>query len=456
MHARLTRAILTALDFPVLPSRRPWPPSRRVSTRLLLLLLSAAAAACGVLALNVPAAAAVDRGERGRAAKLVRAIASLEGEARALSAPSFGGVWVNRGRRYLDVNIAFTRRPGRKVKKLAKDFPRPKLLDPIEVDYSLKVLEDSQAELIADRESFRGGPSPFRGVPGGAWDLDIDLRSNTLVVVVEDPSPDAVAAIKTRYGYDVIVRDEGILVPDVLYPCASRFLCYDLRSGLETAGAASSVGPGGGGCSTAFSSHIGRTTKGTMGILSAAHCGKADVGAPRFHAAGHAAQYGYVNRETQYGAVDAEWHFVSRDPFRALVPDPRIFVDDSQPAGKVDDVGKYDELVVGYTKVCKSGITTGRTCGTVTSKYASPNYIPSSSNFVRASLCSEGGDSGAGVYLKIPGLIPRPGEADNYEAVGILSGSKEVGCPDPADSAVFGHIRFAEKELGVKVVRAAE
>ena len=94
----------------------------------------------------------------------------------------------------------------------------------------------------------------------------------------------------------------------------------------------------------------------------------------------------------------------------------------------------FNHLVHGEF-VCKTGFTTGKTCGFVQNKYWSLTNIPNSYHWIEANFCVDGGDSGSGVYsaYKARGIVH-----------GYLNGDK---C-----RAVFGHSQYAESALGVSIV----
>ncbi len=339
------------------------------------------------------------------------------------------------------VFVAFTEKAKQRVRRLRRGFPKPGMVRPVRFEHSVRELEGLQAEMIADRESFRKTGPPFPGVSDELYDLDIDVTRNAPVVILEHPTDAAAAAIRARYGPDVIV-EAG--VPAEPHACNSRDDCPDLRSGLRT------LTNGRGACSTAFTSYLGRSAK-NLGVLSAAHCGgpnstypNSDLGSARLHGT-KPAQYGTVYKEKLFGEVDAEWHYVSREPFKSLKPAPRIYLKDAYKSIPVKGVGKWAQLVVGPLAICKSGITTGYTCGVVKSKSFSPSYVPWSHDFVKSTYCSQKGDSGAGVYV-----------ARAYTAIGVHSGgAKDTPCNDPKHYSIFGHIQFVQSQLGVHVAVAA-
>ncbi|MGH2989400.1 MAG: S1 family peptidase [Solirubrobacterales bacterium] len=352
------------------------------------------------------------------------------------------------------VFVAFTDDARRRVGALRRGFPKPGMLRSVSFERSLRDLEQLQTKMIADREAFRETGAPFTGVPDELYDLDIDVTKNAPVVILEHPTDAATAAFRERYAPDVIVRAGPLAQPFALYPCKSRFDCPRLRAGLETA--FSDTTPPKKGCTTGFIAHTGRSPKvGTLGVLSASHCGTPDLdlGSPRFHGTKRV-QYGTVQRQQQFGRVDAEWHHVSQEPFRSLKPTAEIYVNQVD-IGKVKRVGTWEELPIGST-VCKVGIRTLQSCGKVLSKeYSGVDYVPWSSRFVKADFCGQPGDSGGPVYSRIPGLKQPPGTPKRYTALGLVSGGPGLPCSHQDFYALFGHIEYAQQTLDVKVPLAA-
>lgn len=383
----------------------------------------------------------------------LRAIEALEPEALRRWPQSFAGLWLEGDK----VFVAFTEHAERRVERLGRDFPKPGRLRAVSVDDSLAALRELQAQMIADRESNpparRFGydrarstrPPPDERPPETPpeerppeprpepldYDLEIDIKRNVVVAIVEEAvTPELAAAFTERYGEDAVV-EQGLLVEPLA--CTSRLECTPfLRSGLQTQGSTN--------CSTAFNSQI----FGGDLVLSAAHCGDpdADVTADRYHAG---MRYGSVVAEQQSGPVDAEVHIVNQPGFDAF--SPWIYASGGLKKGKVKLVGSYDGLPVGLF-VCKSGVTTGQSCGEVLSKTYSPDdYVPDGVDFIRASVCAEPGDSGAGVYHAY-------GRAPYHEALGVLSGSPTLECGDPEDFSTFGHVEFIQDAFTIKILKA--
>lgn len=347
---------------------------------------------------------------------------------------AFGGAWLQ-GRK---VVVAFTQGNGRKLAKLRRTFPpgRRHLLRTVRVETPLAELRSFQAAAIARRET----PDP--DLP--SYDLDVDVKANRVVAIVEDASPRVIERLRLVHGDGLEVRQGELVLPEA---CLSRVKCTpDLRSGLKTTPQA------GGGCSTAF---VVRSRKGFDGILSAAHCGEpdADLGSTRSH---NATTYGKVVAEQQFGNIDAELH---RDTGPLAADQPLVYVDEKFKAGLVLRSSDYASLLVGF-HICKSGQITGQTCGKVQSVDYAPDSVPWSHQFIKASYCSNPGDSGAGVYQKI-NFHSKP---TRYDALGIhSSGPAEVKivngtetkiprlCPDPLDFGVFGHVEFAKRAFSLAV-----
>lgn len=356
--------------------------------------------------------------------ELRSAAETLEPTARAKWPETFAGVWLGEEGIGGPIYVAFSEGAEAKVAELALDFPRPDLLRPVAVDRSLSELEKLLAELHVDREQIRNDRLSLNGVSNASYDLGIDIRQNTVYAQMTSVGADTAQTFSQRYGEPLALREGAVAQPA---DCDSRADCKpNLRSGLRTAQAA------GGACSTGF---VVRH-EGDRRVLSAAHCGVNDgddVG--RRH---NGERYGEVKQDAYSGAADVEVHSVtSASGFDAK---PWIFVDFGARQRDVFFTGNYEGLLVGDT-TCKSGITTNKTCGEVLGKHFEPSYVPNSERFIKAAFCSNGGDSGAGVYI-------------NHKAVGIESGSSDLNSCEPSDFSVFGHIEFAENRLNAAVVHA--
>jgi hypothetical protein len=285
-----------------------------------------------------------------------------------------------------------------------------------------------------------------------SYDLDIDLRRNAPVVVTDDAEPGAIGFFKDRYGEFVIVRDEPVAVPEACHALDPRGACGpELRSGLK------SFIPVSGGyakCTTAFT--VTRKSTGP-GVLSAAHCGvpDADTGVDRFNAMSTSLsklRYGNVLEERQVDRLDVELHDVD-PPFAAQKP--WIFVDPTHQEAAVHLVARANWTHVGITLICKSGATTGESCGKVSSTHYSPNYIPNGHDFIKAGYCAEDGDSGSGVYARFG--FPINGKVIKFTAAyGVHSGGPDThGCPnDGLDYGIFSHSDHINDALPIAIMTA--
>lgn len=382
--------------------------------------------------------------------RAVKALQSLEPRALRRWPGGFAGLWLGKKGKVL---IAFTRKAEARVEKLAARFPAPERLRAVKVDDSLAALRAIQGRMISDRES-----DPV--VPARKYDLDISVKKNTLLAIVDRPVNAQLAGdFATRYGPDVLVKQGPIAEPHALFVCNSRLDCPpNLRSGIVTHAETNTN------CTTAFNvtyPGVNNTTR--RGVLSAAHCGNpdADYLDDRDH---NGSVYGTVVAEQQSGAVDAELHSVVGQ----ITPDtvwsataPWIYVSDATKRGEVTKVSTYAGLTIG-APACKAGITTGKSCGEVLTKYYSPSYVPTSHDFVKADYCSDKGDSGAGVYSRtFPNFLKHllgqksgPSILGGYRALGIHSGgAKDTPCSDPQHYSLFGQIEFAQQAFGATVIK---
>ncbi|MGI8805610.1 MAG: S1 family peptidase [Thermoleophilaceae bacterium] len=390
--------------------RRP-PSPRRLLALVLGLFLGAvvlgAAGAAGQSAISEGAPESSDH------AVLDDAVGSLQVEAQNRWPVSFAGVWRDPDSSADTVFVAFTEGAAAKVEELAAAFPRPELLRAVTVERSLADLRSIQHDLVTDRELVRTGALDLPGVPRARYDLDVRIPENTVLAILEEKTDAAVDAFQARYGPAVRVTSGRLAVPDV---CTSRSVCSpDLRSGLNVTG-------GGFRCSSAFSVRY----NGNEQILSAGHC-------PALERSHGGLRYGEVREQQTRGRLDAERHSVEG----LFHSKPLIYDTDAQKAREVYTTGRYGFMAIGNT-VCKSGVTTGKTCGRVNSIDYSPSYIENSDSFILTDYCSEGGDSGAGVYL-------------GGTALGIHSGGSPDECSDYDDFAIFGHIDFVDQQLDVRV-----
>ena len=385
--------------------------------------------------------------------RFVRLASRLEPRARHLFPRTFAGSWIGRGKWAGKVFVAFTARSRRSVARLRRGLPKrfSRRLKAVAFKRSLLSLEHLQRRMIHDRERIRRGAAirGFSAVPGAAYDLDIDVMKNVPVVTVEHRTSDVVDAFRQRYGKFVVVKQGPLFQPDA----CTRDDCGNLLRAGRLAYRKWADGHLGKICTTGFTvrERVRRIHQ-RLGILSAGHCSRLDdehldVENPYTdrgaRLGGSLYKFGDKITDVMQGPVDAEWSTDDRHPFTAgnaciWVPSKYLYY-----CGVVRQVAeKLDDLPLGLS-LCKSGVTTGLSCGNVVSKNASPHYVPNAANFVETTFCSHPGDSGSPVFLRAERL---------YKAFGILSGGLDYSCGDPRERAIFSHLEFVQKQLHVSVL----
>ncbi len=96
-------------------------------------------------------------------------------------------------------------------------------------------------------------------------------------------------------------------------------------------------------------------------------------------------------------------------------------------------IGGVADVAVG-TSVCKTGLTTGTTCGTVLAKNATYHFHQGVVyGLIETDACTAAGDSGAPLISTRGGY----GSRSKYGAFGILSGSNGVACDGPGHRSAF-------------------
>lgn len=349
------------------------------------------------------------------------AVGDVERSAQERWRSEYAGLWIEPADG--TVNVAFTAGAEAKVAELAASFPRPDRLRAVTAARSYDSLDALLRTMIADRELAHDGALSIAGVRGGSYTLEIDVPRNVVAVSTGTDDPAAQASFRERYGPAVVVT--GGALPGPAY-CNYTDCRYSLRSGLEIKSSSGAA------CSTAFATL-------SSGIMTAAHCG---------NTTNHAGQsMGYVAAAVQSGTSDAEVVNVTNNGF---YPGAWIWVTSGEQTRPVTSTGTYNGLAVGAS-VCKAGRTTGYTCGTVTSKtfsFPPDGYVPSGYNFIKSSMCVQGGDSGGGVF-------------SGNQAVGIVSGAASqngvhLACNHTSYYSVFGHIEYAQSNLGRYVKTGGE
>lgn len=230
----------------------------------------------------------------------------------------------------------------------------------------------------------------------GIATVAVDDQSSQVVVGITGDASAAAAALTRRYGSAVAV--EATTPPA---PATRADPSQPMKAGLEISSSESFL------CSSSFGAHRG----GQRFVMTAGHCGSN----------GSAWRIG-SNTATPYFGTAGRRLFVSGSTSDSLA----ITVANSK-AGPADCVYESDALcrpVIGSAtylvqgqQVCKSGRTTGVTCGAIRATDVSVIYGGENvtiQHAVSACVNLDSGDSGAPVYV-------RPG--GSAVAVGILSGS---------------------------------
>jgi hypothetical protein len=385
--------------------------------------------------------------------RFVRLASRLEPRARHLFPRTFAGSWIGRGKWAGKVFVAFKARSRRSVARLRRGLPKrfSRRLKVVIFKRSLLSLERLQRLMIHDRERLRRGAAirQLSAAPGAAYDLDIDVMKNVPVVTVEHRTAALVDAFKQRYGKFVVVKQGPLFRPEA----CTRDDCGILLRAGRLAYRKFADGHIGKICTTGFTvrERVRRVHQ-RLGILSAGHCSRLDdahlnVENPYTERGarlgGNLYKFGDKITDVMQGPVDAEWSTDDRHPFTAgnaciWVPIKHLYY-----CGVVRQVAeKIEDLPLGL-RLCKSGVTTGFTCGNVVSKNESPHYVPNATNFVATTFCSNEGDSGSPVFLQSERL---------YKAFGILSGGLDYSCGDPRERSIFSHLEFVQKQLHVSVL----
>ena len=97
-------------------------------------------------------------------------------------------------------------------------------------------------------------------------------------------------------------------------------------------------------------------------------------------------------------------------------------------------VGTWAGIIVNGGQLCKSGTSTGWTCGYVKDKEYSPGYIANGNRFLALDAYSQPGDSGA------------PFVWGWSQAEALLSGGGGGAC---GCWTIAGHVQYANETLGV-------
>jgi streptogrisin C len=278
------------------------------------------------------------------------------------------------------------------------------------VKHSLSELDSIKAKL--DDAAGGTGTAADRKEPGRSNDLgvsawSVDPITNSVLVSVTEQQVEAARRLVAEFG-DAVTLEEIKAAPE---PAANWMDGGDAVNG--------------GSCSAGF--NLRNTSTGAKYLLTAGHC---------VNAGSSLSGQGGVN----FGAVLESWFpsyddaIIRNDNTGYWIQGPWV---DTNPSngGIVTSSGFTDGLV--GTVICKSGITTKWTCGTITAKNQTVTYTGGNTIYglTRHNACVEPGDSG-GANISVSGATRR--------AEGVTSGASliEWGGVKRCVGAIFGWLGF--------------
>ncbi|MEA2564108.1 MAG: hypothetical protein QOH06_5612 [Acidobacteriota bacterium] len=284
--------------------------------------------------------------EAVRRLRLQSAIGALASELATKERATFGGLWIRHEPSFLVV-AQFTQKGGQNLESYLRAEAMAELAPAVErrtVRLPLRRLEAIQA---AARRAARK--------QGLQADSQINVMENRVELFTTAPGEviDAITA-ESRTSREAAALDlpANVRVIEVDHP--SRPLEYVYG------------GPAVTDCTAGFTVVNG---SGTLGISTAGHC--PDVQA--FNSRPLPYQAGEF-----FGAIDAQWHTAPD-----LIPTNRVFdgqSDATTPSYRfITSYKTRSQQVVGEF-VCKYGVVTGYTCGTISSTTFAPDYIPGVTN----------------------------------------------------------------------------
>lgn len=253
---------------------------------------------------------------------------------------------------------------------------------PKRVDTSLRHLQRAQAELAEG------------AVPAGvAW--AVDVPANALVLSIPRGANDArtAAFIADAKALDVPVRVERI---------AAAVVPHAFYGGQEIRGS-------GWLCSSGFIAASGSTQY----VITAGHCTELSPT--------------WTTSSGQTIGPEAGTSFPGNDYGRIRISNPSAL----QPVGAVVNGGGITDITgsgrppVGST-VCKSGRTTGTTCGQIQAYNVTVSYQGAGTvrQMIQTNVCTQGGDSGGALFA-------------GGTAVGVTSGGLDAPCSTPGFVSFF-------------------
>ncbi len=318
------------------------------------------------------------------------------------------------------------------MEELAERFPFADTLTAVEVDRSLDDLRSAQDRRVDVRSASRSGRADSApasiAATRGVFDVGIDVPANALTVSIGPDAPPAFDGDVARAARVPVHVERAGAATEAR--CLTQNDCGTVMLvGLRITPTTSNAQW----CSSGFIAGSGSTRF----MLSAGHCYNHATGArPFWHHGGR--YFGGVTAWAQSGTADV-MRVRSESNFDLAT---KVY----QPGADAWMLTSYMGWSNFFTGqfMTKVGVTTGRTSGTVTDVDVRPSYVSNPSRFVRATMCSDGGDSGGAVYA-------------NRAGTGILSGRYPgQACNGFAGSnggpTIFGAVDYAASRMGVTLL----
>ena len=126
-------------------------------------------------------------------AEFTAAVTALRDDAQRQFPNLFGGVYWEADR----VKLAFTRDAQALRVRVARNFPRPDLVDAVTVKFSFAELQG-----VADRITADADELARRGATLSTW--GVNPTTNRVEIGIEQAAPDVIEEIHRRYGADIL------------------------------------------------------------------------------------------------------------------------------------------------------------------------------------------------------------------------------------------------------------
>lgn len=330
----------------------------------------------------------IDEGEAERRLAAQARLGWVENELRSKAGEIFAGLWIEH-KPELAVEIRFT--DLKRGEELLASMTQK--LAGIQVRTAWAELSLAELEKLQQRATNQARAA---GVP---VDSDIDLRGNRVELQTTN------AALLANNLNSLRAQNPDKLALVEVGQLAQPAQAQPLRGGrpLST-------------CTSGFT--VRNNSTGQVGVLTAGHCGNSQTYLDTWD------NLPFMS-ERYSGNHDIQWHNRSCN---LTVPNE---FDAGNGIRQVTGTQHRDQQAIN-SYICKNGMTTGRTCGFITSKSICPSYVPScSSTFIRAREANYGimvqpGDSGGAWYVEniaygiTSGYYPSNGDGI-YMAINYIS-----------------------------------